>query len=101
MHPLSDNLKELSFEELEKRSSLLLKRMQILRRTGVTTQEIWNQLEMLLDSINDEKLERAMMLNDAAHARKNSHVVVNTDPLEDDEPMDDANTQPRKFTPIS
>lgn len=100
MHPLSDDLKALSFEDLEKRSSQILKRMQILRRNGITTSGIWDQLEMLLNSINDEKIERAMLLNNS-DARQKKYVVVNTDPLEDDDPIDDPNIKPKTFTPIS
>lgn len=100
MHPLSDDLKALSFEDLEKRSSQILKRMQILRRNGITISGIWDQLEMLLNSINDEKIERAMLLNNS-DARQKKYVVVNTDPLEDDDPIDDPNIKPKTFTPIS
>jgi hypothetical protein len=98
MHPLSDNLKSLTFEELEKRSSELLKRMQMLRRAGISNPDIWDQLHMLLDSIADEKTERVLVLNN-----KNSQtsVVINTDPLDDDEMPPDAKSGPKGFTPIS
>lgn len=101
MHPLSDNLKGMSFEDLEKRSTAILKRMQILRRNGITTPEIWQQLEMLLDSINDEKLERAMLLNLPQNYKSQQNVVVNTDPLEDDEPLETTVSKPKTFNPIS
>lgn len=81
MHPLSDNLKTISFEELEKRSSEIFKRMQIMRRAQISNAEMWSQLEMLLDSIQQEKMERAMLLN--TNITEDS-VVVSTDPLEDE-----------------
>ncbi len=81
MHPLSDNLKTISFEELEKRSSEIFKRMQIMRRAQIHNAEMWSQLEMLLDSIQQEKMERAMLLN--SNITEDS-VVVSTDPLEDE-----------------
>ena len=101
MHPLSDNLKGMSFEDLEKRSAAIHKRMQILRRNGITTPEVWQHLEMLLDSIHDDTLERAMLLNDPQNGKATKHVVVNTDPLEDDEPMDTVVNKPKTFNPIT
>lgn len=99
MHPLSDNLKSLSFEELEKRSSEILKRMQLMRRAQISNPQIWEQLEMLLDGINDEKMERAMVLNTASN-RPTNNVVISTDPL-DEEIVAEPKTTNKGFNPIS
>ena len=98
MHPLSDNLKSLTFEELEKRSSEILKRMQMLRRAGITNPDIWDQLHALLDSVADEKTERVLLMN--TKVTPNS-VVINTDPLDDDETPPDTKSGPKGFSPIS
>lgn len=100
MHPLSDNLKSISFEELEKRSSEIMKRMQIARRTGISNPAVWDQLHSLLDAVTDEKIERATLLNQQP-ADKNQYVVINTDPIEDDVMPDDRKTPAKPFTPIS
>lgn len=100
MHPLSDNLKSVSFEDLEKRSSEILKRMQIMRRNGIHNPDMWNQLQSLLDAVTDEKIERATLLNQMP-MDKNTHIVINTDPLEDDLVVDDRKAPPKPFTPIS
>lgn len=99
MHPLSDNLKSLTFEELEKRSSDILKRMQIMRCAGIANPQMWDQLEMLLDGINDEKMERAMVLN-SANPKGDKTVVVSTDPL-DDEIAEEPKPSNRGFNPIT
>lgn len=98
MHPLSDNLKDQSFEELEKRKAEIMKRFQIMRRSGITNPLMWSQLEALLDAILDEQQERFKTLSDSSAP---DVVVVNTDPLEDDPtPLKD---QPRnnRFNPVS
>jgi hypothetical protein len=100
MHPLSDNLKSISFEELEKRSSEIMKRMQIARRSGISNPDIWNQLHSLLDAVTDEKMERATLLNQQT-ADKNSHVVINTDPIDDDVSPEERKTPAKPFTPIT
>ena len=99
MHPLSDNLKSLTFEELEKRSSDILKRMQIMRRAQISNPQIWDQLEMLLDGVNDEKMERAMALN-SANPKADKTVIVSTDPL-DDEIAEEPKAGNRGFNPIT
>ncbi len=100
MHPLSDNLKNISFEELEKRSGEILKRMQIVRRGGISNPDIWHQLQNLLDAVTDEKIERAQTMISQA-TEKNQSVVINTDPLEDDLLPDDRKPTSKPFTPIS
>lgn len=99
MHPLSDNLKSLTFEELEKRSNDILKRMQIMRRAQISNPQMWEQLEMLLDGINNEKMERAMTLNNA-NLKGDKTVVVSTDPL-DDEIAEEPKPSNRGFNPIT
>ena len=42
-----------------------------------------------------------MMLNDPQNGKITKHVVVNTDPLEDDEPMETVINKPKTFNPIS
>ena len=98
MHPLEQNLKSLSFEDLEKRSSEILKRMQILRRSQITTPEIWSQLELLLESVNSEKMERALLLNSSNSSKVTT--AVNIDPLEDEVDVE-AKSNTRGFNPIT
>jgi hypothetical protein len=98
MHPLLDNLKNLSFEELDRRNNDILKKMQIMRRSGITTPEIWDQLHTLADTIMDEKMERAVRLNDTTST---DPVVINTDPLDDDASTEPTRRPPRQFTPVS
>jgi hypothetical protein len=100
MHPLSDNLKSISFDELEKRSSEIMKRMQIARRSGMSNPAVWDQLHSLLDAVTDEKMERASLMNHQP-SDKNSHVIINTDPIDDDMMPDDRKTPVKPFTPIS
>ena len=100
MHPLNDNLKSISFEELEKRSQEIIKRMQTLRRMGNTNQAVWNQLDLLLESINNEKSERAAVLN-SPQLTNSQQIVVSTDPLEDDQIIDKGQNQQKKFSPIT
>lgn len=98
MHPLSDNLKSLPYEELEKRSSLLAKRMEQLRRIPQANPLIWDQLQLLWDELQQEKQERAWSLNQMPDSQ---HVVVSTDPLPDDPVVDTKPVTNRNFTPIS
>ena len=82
-HPLFLDIKEMGYEELERRHADILKRMQKLRAWGQTSHEMWDQLQLLLDTIDAEKQERLTMQDIQAEPVK--HVVVNTDPLPDDE----------------
>jgi hypothetical protein len=100
MHPLSDSLKNMTFEELEKRTSDIHRKMQIMRRSGISNPMIWNQMEMLLNSINDEKRERAQLLNNP-HAQQKQTVVLNTDPLPEDEPVNSGQPKNTGFKPVS
>lgn len=100
MHPLFDNIKSLTFEELEKKHAEIHKRMQIYARNQMHNPLIWDQLEQMREAIYVEKQERALKLNRDATASLN-HVVINTDPLEDDEPTKPVNNTNNKFNPIS
>lgn len=98
MHPLHDGLKTASFEDLEQRKTAVHKRMQILRRTQNHNQEIWNQLESILDAIILEQQERYLVMRDKSPSE--SPIVVNTDPLDiDQQPQ----TVPQRtpFRPVS
>jgi hypothetical protein len=100
MHPLFDNLKSLSFEELEKRSAEIHKRMQMYNRNQMNNPLIWDQLTQMQDAIYAEKVERAQKLNREV-TDPASHVVINTDPLPDDAPTKAAPATNNKFNPIS
>jgi hypothetical protein len=99
MHPLFDNMTSLTYEELEKKNVEINKRMQIYARNRMNNPQIWDQLEQMREAIVTEKQERTSKLNakpDHAH----DHVLINTDPLEDDVLPTVVNTRP-KFNPIS
>lgn len=100
MHPLLDNIKSLSYEELEKKSSMIQQRLQMMRRGNMQNPVMWDQLMMMMDSISNEKQERAQLLNQAAKPDRGS-VVINTDPLEGDEVMDTKPPSRNNFNPIS
>jgi hypothetical protein len=100
MHPLFDNLKSLTFEELEKRNQEIHKRMQIYVRNHMQNPLIWDQLQQMQDAIHDEKQERAIKLNQSS-STSDSPVVVNTDPLESDAPVKPVPATSNKFNPIS
>lgn len=100
MHPLSDNLKNVSFEELEKRKSEIHKRMQIMRRNQIHTPEIWHQLDAMLSSIQDEQSERYMQQNAQTRNSNQSGVVMSTDPLEEDEIPSQKSAISRTFRPV-
>ena len=100
MHPLFDNMKSLTFEELEKKNVEINKRMQMYSRNQMHNPMIWDQLEQMREAIFLEKQERAMKLNRDVMETTN-HVVINTDPIEDDEPTKPAANTSNKFNPIS
>jgi len=100
MHPLFDNMKSLTFEELEKKNAEINKRMQMYSRNQMHNPLIWAQLEQMREAIYTEKQERAMKMNRDATENKN-HVIINTDPLEDDEPTKPVNPTNNQFNPIS
>lgn len=100
MHPLDDNLKSMSFEDLEKRKAQIIKRITTMRTTGIHNQDMWDQLQMFLDSIILEQEERFMRIN-TPPSPEDYYIVVNTDPLPDDPPPPDKNPKRDKFTPVS
>ena len=100
MHPLFDNMKHLTFEELEKKNVEINKRMQMYARSQTHNPEIWDQLEQMREAIFLEKQERAMKLNrDATDTQ--THVAINTDPIEGDEPTKPTVKTGNRFNPIS
>jgi alpha-D-ribose 1-methylphosphonate 5-triphosphate diphosphatase PhnM len=100
MHPLFDNMTSLTYEELEKKNVEINKRMQMYARNRMNNPQIWDQLEQMREAILQEKQERAIKLNSAPDTVHN-HVVVNTDPLEDDEVKPATSNTQNKFNPIS
>ena len=100
MHPLFDNMKSLTYEDLEKKSLEIHKRMQMYARSGMQNPLIWEQLDQMREALLEEKRERANALNTSAVTTQN-HVVVNPDPLEDDQPTKPVKSAPNTFNPIS
>ena len=100
MHPLFDNMTSLTYEELEKKSAEINKRMQMYSRNRMNNPQIWDQLEQMREAILTEKQERALKLNSPPDKLYN-HVVINTDPLDDDEMQPAAANTQNKFNPIS
>ena len=100
MHPLFDNMTSLTYEELEKKSVEINRRMQIYARNQMNNPQIWDQLEQMREAIMTEKQERALKLNSTPQAAHN-HVVINTDPLEDDDVQPATTNTQNKFRPIS
>lgn len=84
MHPLTTNIKELSFEELEKRYQEINKRLQKLRTWNQSENEMYYQLQLMKDDIDFEREERFMLESNKDLVTESS-IVVNTDPLPDDE----------------
>lgn len=71
-----------------------------MRRSGITTPEIWDQFDMMLNSIYAEKMERAMALN-TKDAKHSSSVVISTDPLDEEIEQEVKPTQNKGFNPIT
>jgi hypothetical protein len=84
MHPLVHNIKELSSEELDKKYQEISKRLQKLRAWNQHDHEMYHQLQLMLDGIDLEKEER-LLINIEENNKTESSIVVNTDPLPDDE----------------
>jgi len=86
-----------SFEELEKRKSNILGRMQRLRSWGQTSSLMWDQFQSILESLELEMEQRLLKEDSAKDLGK--HVMVNTDPLEEE--LDDLAKQkrgPKQYT---
>ncbi len=81
-HPLLSDLKNVGYEEIERRRTDIMNRMQRLRSWGHTTSEMWDQLNLILETLDLEKEER-MLTQDGAKETTSS-VVVNSDPLEEE-----------------
>lgn len=76
-HPLSEDLTQLSDDDLSKRYNELSKRWQIARRMNMNPY-IMHQLDIMLDGIEFEK-QRRIMLPESSNA-----VVLDTDPINTD-----------------
>jgi hypothetical protein len=74
-HPFSEHLGDLSSEELDQKYGQLLGRFNIARRMSMPP-DILFQLDLLLSSIEEEKMRRAMV-DDRANG-----VILDTDPLD-------------------
>jgi hypothetical protein len=101
MHPLYDNMKSLSYEELEKKLGEINKRIQMFQRNPHHNQLIWDQLISMRDAIQEEKMERARVLIDQSVQKSTGSVVLNTDPLPDDELPITEPVKSRTFNPIT
>jgi len=74
-HPLTDNLMDLSYEDLDKRINELTKRWHTARRMNMN-QDVMHQLNIMLDGLEAEKQRRAMTLD------QKSGVVIDTDGID-------------------
>jgi hypothetical protein len=100
MHPLWDNLKNISFEELEKRKQEIHKRMQLMRRAQNSNPQIWDQLELMLDAIMSEQQDRFNSQSGNLKPQVDSGTVMVTDPLEDDLLPKNTSEISRTFKPV-
>jgi hypothetical protein len=80
MHPLLNDLKNMSFEELDNRYREAMNRLQKLRSWGKFQGEAHNQLLLIIESLQTEKQERLQ----AQKPDNENPVVVSTDPLDTD-----------------
>ena len=80
-HPLLNDLKSMSFEELDNRYREAMNRLQKLRNWGKLQSEAHTQLMLIVESLQMEKQERLM----AEKTDTANPVVVSTDPLDTDE----------------
>lgn len=81
-HPLLDDLKSIGYEELERRRTEIMNRLQRLRSWNHTTSEMWNQLHLILEALDFERNERLLQQDKSLDDSNN--VMVNTDPLEEE-----------------
>jgi hypothetical protein len=102
MHPLFDNLKSLSYEELEKKNSEIQKRLMMIRtKSGPHIEDMWNQLVSMLDAIQQEKLERLQNQQNQETPTETGGVVLNTDPLEEEIDLKKSSKTNKPFKPFS
>jgi hypothetical protein len=71
-HPLSDNLTDLSYDDLEKRLTELNKRWYTAKRMNMDP-SVLHQLDIMLQGLEAEKMRRAMTTTDTGGE------VINTD----------------------
>ena len=97
IHPLVNDLQSVPFEELEKRKNEVLSRMQKLRSWGQSGNHMWEQLQSLLNSLDLEMEERVKVQDNNKNPAK--HVVVNTDPLDEEiEELAKQKRGPKQYT---
>lgn len=82
-HPLLSSISELGYDELERKHQDIIRRMNQLRSMGTTNSEMWDQLILILDSIETERSERMLAQNQQSSQEEDS-IWINTDPLPDD-----------------
>jgi hypothetical protein len=80
IHPMLMDLKNISYEELDRRYNEVSKRMQKLRAWGQSSSEMWGQFQMILDAVQLEKEERLI----GQDTQSEQTVLVTTDPLEEE-----------------
>ena len=73
-HPLSQDFGKLSDDELDKKYNELSRRWQLARRMGMD-EYVLHQLDILLNSMEDEKYRRM------SFPESNDGVVLETDPI--------------------
>ena len=99
-HPLLLDIKGLGYEELERRYQSISSRMQKLRAMGQSSHEMWDQLQLMLETLDAEKQERLAM-QDYTAADNQDSVVIDTDPIPDDEtdlPKPKPKPKPKQYT---
>ena len=89
MHPLADNLFNLSDDELDKKYNELSRRWHIAKRMGMDEYTL-HQLDILLTGMEDEKYRRA------AIPESDNTVLIDTDPIPTQEENNDGNNTNNK-----
>jgi hypothetical protein len=82
-HPLLMNIRELGYDELERKHQDIMRRMNQLRSMGQGHSEMWDQLALIMESLETEKSERMLIQNRPPQQDEDS-IWINTDPLPDD-----------------
>jgi hypothetical protein len=73
-HPFLERLNEMASEELERKHSELLNRFRIARSMNMHP-EVMNQIDLMLNSIEAERIKRASLEEEP------TGVVLDTDPI--------------------
>lgn len=77
LHPNTESLSELTYEELEEKYTKLMHRWQIAKRMQMG-ESIAYQLDLLLNAIDEEKIRRNIS------DEKPNGVILDTDPIKID-----------------